>query len=139
MLLRLLSLVCLISVSQLSLTQQSQSARPLAPATCPVTQVSAPLLLPRRPIPPKHPLAVFGLVRTGYGPCFEVTQHGLVEKKPSGGGETGCAISRTYHKAKLRSWWSPLSDWTIQRRLLRSREAFRRLQRGLEVIFGGRH
>ena len=42
MLLRLLSLVCLIFVSQLSLTQQSGSARTHVPSTCPVTQVSKP-------------------------------------------------------------------------------------------------
>jgi hypothetical protein len=42
MLLRLLSLVCLIFVSQLSLTQQSGSARTHVPRTCPVTQVSKP-------------------------------------------------------------------------------------------------
>ena len=59
MLLRLLSLVCLISVSQLSLTQQSGTARSHAPETCPVTKVSALPFVPPSPFPAKAPAGSF--------------------------------------------------------------------------------
>ncbi len=59
MLLRLLSLVCLISVSQLSLTQQSGSARPHALGMCPVTQVSDPPFVAPSPYPAKAPAGSF--------------------------------------------------------------------------------
>lgn len=56
MLLRLLLPVCLISLSQLSLTQQSGGATPRVPDTCPVTKpYQTSLFVPPSPYAPKAP------------------------------------------------------------------------------------
>lgn len=57
--LRLLSLVCLISVSQLSLSQQAPAARPRAPETCPVTKPADRPFVPPSPYPAQAPMGSF--------------------------------------------------------------------------------
>jgi hypothetical protein len=59
MLLRLLSLVCLISVSQLSLTQQSSRARTRVPQMCPVTKPSDRPFVAPSPYPARAPIGSF--------------------------------------------------------------------------------
>jgi hypothetical protein len=59
MLLRLLSLVCLISVSQFSLTQQSHNARQRAPESCAVTRPSDHPFVAPSPYPAEAPSGSF--------------------------------------------------------------------------------
>ena len=59
MLLRLLSLVGLISLSQLSFTQQSGTGRPRAPETCLVTKSSDRPFVAPSPYPAKAPIGGF--------------------------------------------------------------------------------
>jgi hypothetical protein len=67
MLPRLLPLLCLLFLSQVSFTQESGTAKPArAPETCPVTKPSDhPLFYLHLLILPSHVWAAFGLVPTG--------------------------------------------------------------------------
>ena len=57
--LRLLPLVCLISVSQLSLSQHASPAKPRAPETCPVTKPAGRPFVPPPPYPAQAPVGSF--------------------------------------------------------------------------------
>jgi hypothetical protein len=59
MLLRLLSLVCLISVSQMSLSQQAPPAKPRVPQTCPITKPSDSPFVAPSPYRARSPVGSF--------------------------------------------------------------------------------
>jgi hypothetical protein len=113
MLLRLLSLLCLLCLSQASLTQQeSATARPEAvPETCPVTKVSD------NPFVPPHPYHA----KTMSGGSWFGTD-GLWIAPPADGIWGGQHFSTTdpasgsktdwWREAKV-SWWRQGYDWRV--------------------------
>jgi len=68
MLPRLLPLLCLLFLSQITSTQESGTAKPArVPEACPVTKPSDQPFLPPYPYLPNHVWVAIGLVPTGCG------------------------------------------------------------------------